>query len=196
MGLINAIVTKPYQPLPPGVNPELAQLVDLMLRKDPQERPTIEQVLAEPLVHDAFDAWLAERRAASPVSAGSPTPKSMHANRRFSFGDHLTPVEDHSRRLELQCEHVRESLLQFFPEGSGDFDTLLSFFSNRLTGNEQPDKGLCLPLPPDVEGVKKRLDSSCDIAREVTIGVEQLAYLKHMQNPRPPSELGSVQGAS
>lgn len=58
--VFDLIINKPYDPLPPSTDPDLINLVEKMLQKDPAKRPNIQQLIKIPCIQDKIKLFYQE----------------------------------------------------------------------------------------------------------------------------------------
>eukprot|EP00316_Scyphosphaera_apsteinii_P020436 CAMPEP_0119341980 /NCGR_PEP_ID=MMETSP1333-20130426/103742_1 /TAXON_ID=418940 /ORGANISM="Scyphosphaera apsteinii, Strain RCC1455" /LENGTH=365 /DNA_ID=CAMNT_0007354093 /DNA_START=45 /DNA_END=1138 /DNA_ORIENTATION=+ len=84
LGLVYKIVQQKYPPLPDEYSKELKQLVDLMLEKEPERRPSLNRVLQFPFINNYLKQQLAPDGDAMPASGlASPSASPCSAASRL-----------------------------------------------------------------------------------------------------------------
>ncbi|EOD15780.1 hypothetical protein EMIHUDRAFT_459269 [Emiliania huxleyi CCMP1516] len=69
LGLVYKIVQQKYPPLPESYSPRLRELVGRMLAKQPEHRPSLDDILATPFVREFLTSQLAQSAPASMLAA-------------------------------------------------------------------------------------------------------------------------------
>jgi serine/threonine protein kinase len=58
---VAAIVSKPHDPIPHKLySDELKEIINQLLTKDPEQRPSIQELIKVPIIRDAIDALIKE----------------------------------------------------------------------------------------------------------------------------------------
>lgn len=75
LGLVYKIVSDKYEPIPKMYSPKLNELIQRMLEKDADKRPSVRELLADPWVQSFMNEWVRTRGQCATPGAASSKPR-------------------------------------------------------------------------------------------------------------------------